>query len=107
MKLPLYHSPRHRTRHIPVMTEENIVALIVEGDNSTSCELGIMREQAAEHPCDGASELGGEVVQDNLREVRCRLANVLNQESLHPIYHTNSTEPTLISLLYLRLLILK
>ena len=57
----------HALRHVhtvPVMSYEDEVSLVVEGDDSSSPELRVMREESGKHPSHGVTQTCGKVVQD-------------------------------------------
>lgn len=49
-----------------MVTEEDVVALVVEGDHASSRELWVVREQACKHSSHRVSQSGVEVVQHDL-----------------------------------------
>lgn len=55
---------------IPVLAEENEVALIVKGDNLLCCEMGVVGEQSCQHACYHVADMSSEVVQHHLRVTR-------------------------------------
>lgn len=46
------------------MSYEDEVSLVVEGDDSSSPELRVMREESGKHPSHGVTQTRGKVVQD-------------------------------------------
>ena len=72
---------RSRTRHaagpVPVMSEEDEVALVVQGDRPPTPELRVVREERGEHAADAVPEPRVEVVEDHLGKVRRALPAVL------------------------------
>ena len=49
-----------------MVSKENIVSLVVEGDHSSSLELRLLREETGQQTSDGMAQPSGEVVQDHL-----------------------------------------
>ncbi len=56
--------------HVPVMSDEDVVALIVECDDTSSTERRRRWEHARQHTTDGVAETGVEIVQYHLGIVR-------------------------------------
>lgn len=54
----------HDVHTVPVMSYEDEVSLVVEGDDSSSPELRVMREESGKHPSHGVTQTRGKVVQD-------------------------------------------
>ncbi len=61
------------------MSKEDVIALIVQSDDTPSAEMRIVREQTGEHARDRVTETRVEVVEDHLREVVRRVAGFLNR----------------------------
>ena len=57
---------------VAVVTEEDEVALVVEGDDATTLEVGNLVQQTAEHAAHAVAQARVEVVEDHLRLVRRR-----------------------------------
>jgi hypothetical protein len=52
-----------------MMPEENVIPLIVEGNNSASFEIGIVMENRGQHSRYSVTKFGREIIQDNFRPV--------------------------------------
>lgn len=68
--LPLSPPPPPPPQSSPVVSEEDEVSLVVEGDCSPSPKLGVMRKQGCKHPPNRVSQPCREVVENHLRVVR-------------------------------------
>ena len=55
--------------YTPVMSDEDEVSLVVEGEDSPPGELGDLREPGRKHPPHTVTESSGEVVEYHLRFV--------------------------------------
>ena len=54
---------------VPVVSEEDEVSLVVEGEHPPPLELWDLREPRGQHPCHTVTQPRREVVQDHLRLV--------------------------------------
>ena len=59
------------------MAEEYVVALIVKRHHAAAVELWVVRKERRQLAADAQTEARVEVVEDDFRQVRCRLAAVL------------------------------
>lgn len=64
--------------NVAVVTNEDVVSLVVEGDDLAPLELRIVREERAEEAPGAVTQAGGEVVEDQLRNVASGCAVVFN-----------------------------
>ena len=55
-----------RPANAPMMSEKNVVSLIVKGDHSSALEVRVEVEQRGQKPLNGQAESGSEVVQNDL-----------------------------------------
>ena len=62
---------------LPMMPEEDVIALVVEGDHAAAMELRVVREEGGEHAAYRVAQARVEVVQDHLGLVRCGVGTVL------------------------------
>ncbi len=65
--------------NLHVMSEEDVVSLIVEGDCPPTLKLWLVVEQGRQHPGNGVAQASGEIVQDHLRPKRRDFSPVLLQ----------------------------
>ena len=56
-----------RIEDVAVLSEEDEVSLVVDGDDASTVEVWTVREERADESADGVSESGVEVVEDELR----------------------------------------
>ena len=56
-------------RHEPVVSEEDVVALVVQRHDASALELGVEVEQRGQHAAHPVTQHGGEVVEHHLRSV--------------------------------------
>lgn len=62
-----------------MMTEEDVIALIVQSDDASASKLGIMRKHAGKHPSNTVPKTGIEIVQYYFRVMAGTFANTLQQ----------------------------
>ena len=62
------------------MSEKYVISLIVKGNDLSSLELGLMREQASKHTANSGAQLCTEVIEDDLRLVRSWSAVTLSRK---------------------------
>ena len=73
----------HPARDAPMMTEEDVVALIVERHHASAVELWVMREEWRQQSTDAQAQARVEVVENHLRHVWRRLTAVLCEHWTH------------------------
>lgn len=61
-----------------MVSEEDVVALVVEGHHASALELWVVREQTGEHAGHGVAQAGVEVVENDLRTVVGGLAHAFD-----------------------------
>lgn len=61
-----------------MMSKEDVISLIVEGDHSTAVKFGIVRKQTGEHPSDRVPQSSVEIVQNDFGLMFGGLADALD-----------------------------
>ncbi len=72
-------------KDVAVLSEEDEISLVVEGDNPTAHELRPLRKQRCQHPTHTVSQPRVEVVEDHLWNMARRIAVMIDLLVQHHI----------------------
>ena len=79
------------SKYVSVMSEENEVSLVVEGNDSSALELRILREQRGKEPANFETDFGVKVVENEFRNVlscHTMMLDILLERQTRDLEHT-------------------